>query len=398
MLQRIVVVGASLAGLRTVEALRARGFDGTLTLIGEESHPPYDRPPLSKQVLQGAWQPQQTFFRKKEGYDALALDMRLGTRATALDVRARRVTLDDGTALEYDRVVIATGARVRTLPRVEPRPGLHVLRGLDDVEELRRDLESAQRVVIVGAGFIGLEAAASCRARGLRVSVVEALPLALSPALGVAVCRAIESLHRDQGVELRVGTTVTEVLGDRRVVGVRLSDGSRLDADVVLVGIGVVPNTEWLGSSGLTLSNGVLCSSAGEAAPGVYAAGDVARIPNAWVSEAIRIEHWTNAVEQGAHVAEAILAGPTTAPGFSSVPYFWSDQYDCKVQYAGRSRPDDEAVFVEGSVAERRFTALYRREDRLTACVTVNQPRTLIKVRRLLASHTSWETAIAALS
>src|SRR6187431_2673331 len=179
MLRRIAIVGASLAGLRAAETLRDRGFDGELTLIGDEPHRPYDRPPLSKQVLQGAWEPEQTFFRKKDGYDALALDMRLGVRASSVDLRLRRVALADGTFADYDRLIITTGARARTLPGIAPRAGLLVLRDLDDAVTLRRELVNASRVAVVGAGFIGLEVAASCRARGLHVTMIEALPLPL---------------------------------------------------------------------------------------------------------------------------------------------------------------------------------------------------------------------------
>jgi NADPH-dependent 2,4-dienoyl-CoA reductase/sulfur reductase-like enzyme len=395
MLQRIAIVGASLAGLRAAETLRDRGFDGELTLIGDEPHRPYDRPPLSKQVLQGAWEPEQTFFRKKDGYDSLALDMRLGVRAVSLDLRARRVTLADGTFADYDRLIIATGARVRTLPAVAPRVGLFTLRGLDDAIVLRRALMGASRVAIVGAGFIGLEVAASCRARGLPVTVIESLPLPLSPILGPTFGDMVAAMHRDQGVDLRTGVVVTDVLGESRVARVALSDGSRIDADVMVVGIGVTPNTEWLEGSGLTIDNGIVCNGSGEAAPGVYAAGDVARVANRWHGDSPRIEHWTNAVEQAVHVAENALAGPGASTSFSSVPYFWSDQYDRKIQFIGAARPHDEVVIVDGSLADRRLTALYRRDDRVVACLAVNQPRALIKYRKLLAAGASWDAAVS---
>jgi len=203
------------------------------------------------------------------------------------------------------------------------------------------------------------------------------------------------AMHADHGVDVRTGVTVTDVYGTPRVAGVELSDGSRVDADVVVVGIGVVPNTEWLEGSGLTLDNGIVCNGSGEAAPDVYAAGDVARMANVWYGDAPRIEHWTNAVEQGVHVAEQMLGGSVAASAFSSVPYFWSDQYDRKIQFVGRARPHDEMLVVDGSVAERRLTALYRRGDRLVACLTVNQPKALIKYRKLLASNASWGAALA---
>jgi len=394
-IRRVTIVGASLAGLRAAETLRRHGYDGALTLIGDERHRPYDRPPLSKQLLLGTWTPEQTFFRQKDGYEPLALDLRLGVPATSLDLRGRRVTLADGTWADYDRLIIATGARVRTLPGIAPRPGLLVLRTLDDAVALREALTTATRVAVVGMGFIGLEVAAACRSRGVGVVAIESLPVPLAPIVGPTLGETLLAMHADHGVEVRTGVTVTGIYGEPRVAGVALSDGSRVDADVVVVGIGVVPNTQWLESSGLLLDNGVVCNGSGEAAPGVYAAGDVARMANVWYGEAPRIEHWTNAVEQGVHVAEQMLGSADAAPSFSSVPYFWSDQYDRKIQFVGRARPHDEMVVVDGSTAERRLTALYRRGDRVVACLTVNQPRALIKYRKLLASHPSWDTALS---
>jgi len=394
-IRRVTIVGASLAGLRAAETLRRHGYDGALTLIGDERHRPYDRPPLSKQLLLGTWTPEQTFFRQKDGYEPLALDLRLGVPATSLDLRGRRVTLADGTWADYDRLIIATGARVRTLPGIAPRPGLLVLRTLDDAVALREALTTATRVAVVGMGFIGLEVAAACRSRGVGVVAIESLPVPLAPIVGPTLGETLLAMHADHGVEVRTGVTVTGIYGEPRVAGVALSDGSRVDADVVVVGIGVVPNTQWLESSGLPLDNGVVCNGSGEAAPGVYAAGDVARMANVWYGEAPRIEHWTNAVEQGVHVAEQMLGSADAAASFSSVPYFWSDQYDRKIQFVGRARPHDEMVVVDGSTAERRLTALYRRGDRVVACLTVNQPRALIKYRKLLASHPSWDTALS---
>jgi NADPH-dependent 2,4-dienoyl-CoA reductase/sulfur reductase-like enzyme len=250
-------------------------------------------------------------------------------------------------------------------------------------------------VAIVGAGFIGLEVAASCRARGLEVTAIESLPVPLSTILGPRLGEMVAAMHRDHGVDLRTGVTVTDVLGEARVTGVALSDGSRVDAEVVVVGIGVIPNTEWLEGSGLTLDNGIVCDGSGAAAPDVYAAGDVARIENGWLGDSPRIEHWTNAVEQAVHAAEHALAGPGAGTPFSSVPYFWSDQYDRKIQFAGRAQPHDEVTIVDGSLADRRFTALYRRGDRLAACLAVSQPRALITYRKLLAAGASWRDALS---
>jgi NADPH-dependent 2,4-dienoyl-CoA reductase/sulfur reductase-like enzyme len=396
MVRRIVVVGASLAGLRAVETLRAQGFDGALVLVGDEPHAPYDRPPLSKQVLQGTLDPRDTAYRRKEGYEALALDMRLGSRAVGLEPGRRVVILADGSRLDYDRLVVTTGARARMLPGAGAQPGLHLLRGLDDAVRLSSELAGAATVAIVGAGFIGLEVAASCRARGLRVTVIEALPAPLSPVFGPAVCGMVAALHRDHGVDLRTGVTVAGLRGGTRVEGVRLSDGSDLAADLTIVGIGVTPNTEWLEDSGLTLKDGIVCDAAGAAAPDVFAAGDVARIPNAWTGDDRRVEHWTNAVEQAVLVAGNALAGERASTPFVSVPYFWSDQYDRKIQCAGRVQPGDEAVLVEGSFMERSVAVLYRRGDRVAACLTVNRPRTFVAFRRLLKDRRDWGDVVRA--
>jgi NADPH-dependent 2,4-dienoyl-CoA reductase/sulfur reductase-like enzyme len=229
----------------------------------------------------------------------------------------------------------------------------------------------------------------------LPVTVIEPLPVPLSPILGPTFGDMVAAMHRDHGVDLRTGVVVTDVLGESRVAGVALSDGSRIDADVVVVGIGVTPNTEWLERSGLPIDNGIVCNGSGEAAPDVYAAGDVARVANRWHGDSPRIEHWTNAVEQAVHAAENALAGPEASTSFSSVPYFWSDQYDRRIQFIGGGPPHDEIVIVDGSLADRRLTALYRRGDRLVACLALNQPRALIKYRKLLAAGESWNAALS---
>ena len=394
-LRAVTIVGASLAGLNAAEALRRDGFDGPVTLIGAESRLPYDRPPLSKQVLAGDWEPERAALTDSEELASDEIEARLGLRATALDLDARELTLHTGETVAFDGLVIATGARCRTMPGTEGLGGVHVLRSLDDCLALRGDLEAVpQRVVVVGAGFIGAEVAATARGRGLEVTVVEALPTPLSRVLGDEMGRVCAEVHRDHGVDLRTGVGVDRIEGDRRVERVALTDGSIIDADVVVVGIGVVPNTEWLDGSGLQVGDGVLCDASCLAAERVTAAGDVARWPNQLFGETMRVEHWDNAAAQGAHAARRLL-NPETGP-FTPVPWFWSDQYDRKIQLAGRVRPDDEVRVVNGSLEERRFAAVYGRAGRIVGVLGFNRPRHVMRYRALIAQGASFDEALAA--
>ena len=392
----IAIVGGSLAGLRSAEALRRRGYDGRIVFVGEEPERPYDRPPLSKEVLTGVREAEQIALSKPEKFDALELDLRLGRRADSLDLDDRAVVLADGERLRFDGLIIATGASARALPGAPTLPGIHTLRTLNDCLTLRRELETSPRVVVVGAGFIGAEVAATCRGRGLDVTLVEALPLPLANALPPTIGAVCADVHRDAGVDLRCGVGVDEIFGDDRVEGIRLADGARIPADVVVIGIGVVPNTSWLESSGLAIDNGVVCdASLATAAPGVVAAGDVARWHHPLWNESIRVEHWTNAVEQADAAAARLLAGPGGAKPFAAVPFVWSDQYDRKFQSAGRFAPDDEMRVFHGSLEERRFVALFRRGDRLSGALAVNRVRQLIGYRRMIQEGVAWKDAIA---
>ena len=394
--RHIAVVGASLAGLRGVEALRRDGYDGRITLIGAERHLPYDRPPLSKQVLAGALEPAEIALRR-DPWDELELELRLGTRAAGLDLRAREVLLEGGERVAFEGLLVACGAAPRRLPGVAHLDGLHVLRSLDDALALRDALAGGPRVVVVGAGFIGSEVAATCRGRGLAVTLVEALAAPLVHALGPAVGAVCAALHRDHGIDLRCGVGVAAVEGCGRVERVTLSDGSRIDADLVVVGIGVAPEVGWLAGSGLALGDGVLCdATCAASAPGVSAAGDVARWTNPLFGEAMRVEHWTNAIEQGEAAARRLLLAPEKAPAYAPVPYVWSDQYDRKIQIAGRLGPGDEMRVVEGSLAERRFVALYGRGGRLAGAVAFNRAAALVRHKRRIAEGVSWDEALAA--
>jgi len=405
---RVVVVGASLAGLRAAEELRARGFDGTITVVGDEPHAPYDRPPLSKQILAGKWPASRAELdvSAEGGIDALALDWRLGERATGLDPGAREVALVGGERLGYDGLVIATGAAPRELPGTEDLAGAHTLRTVDDCEAIRAALDAGPgRVVVVGAGFIGAEVAATCRSRGHEVTVLEALPVPLGRALGDEMGAVMGELHRDHGVEVRLGTGVAgfEAGAGGRVERVRLADGGALDADLVVVGIGVTPNTGWLEGSGVALDDGVVCNASTWVAPGIVAAGDVARWPSHRFGELMRVEHWDNAITMGEHAARRLLAdlaGTDPGPGgshepYDPVPWFWSDQYDRKIQLAGRSSGADEVRVVDGDVADRRFVALYRRGERLAGVLAMNRPRPLMAYRALVERRATWDEAMA---
>ncbi|HEY8153318.1 MAG TPA: FAD-dependent oxidoreductase [Myxococcota bacterium] len=395
MLERVVIVGASLAGLRCAEALRRLDFAGRLVLVGAEPRVPYDRPPLSKEVLRGARDEQSLALAKPEALAALALDLRLGCTAASLDLAARAVVLESGERLGFDGLVIATGATPRRIPS-PPLAGIHVLRTLDDCLRLRGELERGPRVVVVGAGFIGAEVAATCRQRGLEVTLLETLPVPMGAAIPAAIGETLAAVHRDAGVTLRCGVRVAGFAGGARVEGVRLADGTLVDADVVVVGIGVAPETRWLEGSGLPLGDGVLCDETLAAgAPGVVAAGDVARWHNPLFGESMRIEHWTNAVEQAGAAAERLLAGPAAGKPFAPVPFVWSDQYDRKIQMAGRARPQDEMCVVHGSLAERRFVALFGRAGRLVGALAMNRPRQLVGYRKQIREGHRFEEAVA---
>ena len=393
-LDHIVIVGASLAGLRAAEELRTAGHEGGITIVGDEPHRPYDRPPLSKQVLAGTKPPESTELAVASGTpDDLDLDWRLGQSATGLDLAERAVLLGGGERLRFDGLVIATGASPKRLPGTDHLDGVHTLRTLDDCLEIRAALDaSPRRVAVVGAGFIGAEVAATCRQRGIDVTLVEALPVPLERGLGPEMGSVVADVHRDHGVDVRLGVGVVLIEGGQRVERIRLTDGAVLEIDLVVIGIGVAPNTAWLEGSGLTVDNGVVCDATCTAAPGVVAAGDVARWPNHRFDEVMRVEHWDNAIAMGTHAARSLLAGPLAEP-FTPIPWFWSDQYDRKIQLAGRAAPEDRVEVVSGSVEERRFVAFYGRNDRIVGVLGMNQPAKVMRWRTLIEEQSSWEHA-----
>ncbi len=385
-MHHVVIVGASLAGLQAAQTLRRADEDLSITLIGAERHLPYDRPPLSKHFLAGEWDEMKLRLRAAADPDALGVTWRLGCAATGVSLEERTVSLADGSSESWDGLVIATGASPRPLPGVE-LDGVHVLRTLDDAAALKTDLDAGPaRVVVIGFGFIGAEVAATARERGIEVSIVEAADTPLARVLPADVGAQVAALHRSHDVDVHLGTGASIAGADGRVVGVDLDDGTRIDADVVVIGIGVVPATDWLEGSGLTIDNGIVCDATCQAAPGVVVAGDVARWPNQrFGPEPTRVEQWDNAVEQGGYAARRLLAwaaGDEIEP-YTPVPWFWSDQYDVKIQLAGV--PTGRSEVVQGSFDEQRVVQMYLDgEDRIVGALAWNRPRQAIQSRQLI--------------
>jgi phthalate 3,4-dioxygenase ferredoxin reductase subunit len=393
--RRVVIVGASVGGSRVASGLRQAGYSGSIALVDPDPDAPYDRPPLSKQILAGHWAPDRASLGSAEQWRA----ERHTAAAAALDPARRVLRLDTGGELEYDRLVLACGAAPRTLPGM-PRPGAHLLRTLADCHALRAALDriGSGPLVVVGGGFIGAEVASTARSRGIEVTVVEAQPAPLSGLLGEEVAAELALLHQDNGVRLLCGVSVAALVGDPAVTAVALTDGRTLDADAVVVGIGVRPNTDWLAGSGVALDEdgGILCDEycAVDADRTVYAIGDVARCHDPLLRRHLRVEHWTNAVEQADAVVRSITGPAPVAcrPAF----FVWSDQYGGKITLLGRPDPGDTVTVVRGAGPLRRFAVAYRRGARLGAALTVNWPKALVAARRSLAAPDGADAAVAA--
>ncbi|WP_405632328.1 FAD-dependent oxidoreductase [Streptomyces sp. NBC_00016] len=387
-MRTVAVVGASLAGLSAARSLRKQGYDGRLVVIGDEFHRPYDRPPLSKEFLAGTLGEADLALEAQD--EDLGAEWLLGTRATGLDRADRAVRLADGREVRVDGLVIATGAAARRLPGSDGLAGVHVLRTLDDARALRDELARGGRLVVIGGGFIGAEVASTAYALGLDVTVVEVAPTPLAGPLGATMGGIVSGLHADHGVRLLCGVGVKGLSGERCVDAVLLEDGRSIPADIVVVGVGARPCVEWLEGSGVELDNGVKCGADGRTAlAGVVAVGDCANWYDPRAGAHRRVEHWTGARERPDAAVATLLAGGAVVPGVPRPPYFWSDQYGVRIQFAGHAAGADSVSVEEGAVDDRNVLAVYRRAGEPVAVLGMNQPRLFTRWRKQLAAATS---------
>jgi 3-phenylpropionate/trans-cinnamate dioxygenase ferredoxin reductase subunit len=385
MSEHLVIVGGGQAAAQAVQSLRQQGFAGPITLLGEEPYPPYQRPPLSKKYFAGELPRERLFLRPAAFYVEKSVALEQGARVEEIEPAARRVRLRDGRTLAYDRLLLATGSRVRALevPGAD-LPGVHYLRTIADVDAISTSLAPGTRVLLVGAGYIGLEVAAVARQRGFEVTVLEAADRVMSRTVSVEVSAFYEACHRAAGVAIHCGAAVKELHGAARVTAVETADGRTFGCDIVIVGIGIVPNVELAAGAGLACSNGIVVDELARTAdPHIVAAGDCTNHPLPLFERRVRLESVPNAIHQ-AKVAAATLLG--TAAPYSEVPWFWSDQYDLKLQIAGLSTGYDEVV-VRGDPAARSFAAFYLRGGRLLAVDAVNCPREFIAGKKLVANR-----------
>ena len=381
-----MIVGGGLAAARTAEHLRKSGYTAPITLVSDEPHLPYDRPPLSKEMLQDAQKNlDDVLLKPAEFYADNDIALNLGSAAQSVDTAARTLTLFDGTVLDYDELVIATGLAPKQIPSFPDLVGIRVLRSYDEAMALREQAASARRAVVVGAGFIGCEVAASLRKLGVDVVLVEPQPAPLATVLGQEIGELIARLHRSEGVDVRTGVGVAGVRADdagERVTAVELTDGTVIDADLVIVGIGSRPATDWLVGSGVALDNGVLCDEVGRTSdPHVWALGDVASWRDA-TGHQRRVEHWSNVADQARILVAAALG--QDPPSLTVVPYFWSDQYDVKIQCLGEPEATDVVHLAEDD--GRKFLAYYERDGVLVGVVGGGMPGKVMKARAKIAA------------
>jgi NADPH-dependent 2,4-dienoyl-CoA reductase/sulfur reductase-like enzyme len=386
----VAVVGASLAGLSAVRSLRKQGYDGRLVVIGDEPHRPYDRPPLSKEFLAGTVSEDDLLLEMDD--EDLRAEWLLGARAVGLQVDGveRVLLLDDGREVRADGVVVATGAAARNLPGTDGLAGVHTLRTLDDARALRDELALGGRLVVIGGGFIGAEVASTAYALGLDVTVIEAAPTPLAGPLGETMGQIVSALHEAHGVRLLCGVGVKGLSGETRVDAVLLEDGRTVPADMVVVGVGARPCVEWLEGSGVELDNGVKCGADGRTSlAGVVAVGDCANWYDPQAGSHRRVEHWTGARERPDAAVAALLSWGAVEAGAPRPPYFWSDQYGVKIQFAGHAAGADSVTVEEGAPGDRSFLAVYRCAGQPVAVLAMNQPRLFMRWRKQLAATAS---------
>ncbi|KAE8765732.1 NAD(P)/FAD-dependent oxidoreductase [Georgenia thermotolerans] len=390
--RHVVIAGASVAGLSAADALRAGGFDGSITLLSDERLPPYDRPPLSKELLSTEDELELAWLRPTEHYAAQRLDLRLGHAAVGLDIDRRYVITSDGEALPWDAVVVATGSRPKPLVTAEGR-ALPVLRTAEDLRSLRAAAARYGEVTLVGASFIGLEIAASLRELGVAVTVFGATPLPLGDVVGPEVAADLRDLHLAHRVRMRMGVEVVSVSGSPGAFDVQTADGATRRTPYVVAGVGVQPNDEWLVGSGVELDAGVVCDAAGRTnVPGVWAAGDVAHFDHPLLRERVHVDHWTNAVQQGRLVGDNIVRGE--AAEHTGVPYYWTDQYGRRLHSYGRRRRGDEAVVAEGALGTDEYLVLYGAGDAFHCVLSCGRERSLRPYRKLLQRGGTWDEAL----
>lgn len=381
---RVVIAGAGHAAGQTIVSLRQGGFDGPITLVGEEPYLPYQRPPLSKKFLAGEVDVDRLLIRHAKFYADHAVDVVLGTRVTAIDTGARHADLADGSQLGYDHLVLATGSRVRRVPIPGSElAGVHYLRTIEDVDRIRDHVQAGRHAIIVGAGYIGLETAAVLRQLDLQVTVVELAPDVLARIEAPPVAAFYTRVHRDAGVDIRCGTAVARIHGESRVTGVTLTSGDELSADLVIIGVGILPAAELAEAAGLPCDNGIVVDECCRTAdPRVLAVGDCTNHPNPLLGRRLRLESVHNAQEQAKTAAGTILGKPEP---YAQIPWFWSDQYDLKLQIVGFSGRGEQAV-VRGDPESRSFAVFFLAGGRLTACYAINSPREFMASKKLVAA------------
>lgn len=394
--ERVVVVGTGVGGLRTVETLRSAGFTGRISFVGDEPHPPYDRPPLSKQILAGQWPDDRAVLRGGDKLAELELDLHLGVAAVGAEPGV--VELSDGSRLEYDALVIATGVRARKLPGQLDHPRMHVLRTLDDSIRLRTALEGSSSLLVVGAGFIGAEVASTAKSNGIDVTVIEALETPLDRVLGPEMGKLCGSLLEDNGIRLITGAMVERFVEKDEKIIAELIGGESIEADQVVVGVGSHLDLDWLAGLGLDTDAGLKCDERGlvVGTDNVYAVGDVAGWHQPREGDAPRIEHWTSACEQGTVVAQRI-AGVDVAREADVVPYFWSDQFGLKIQLVGRPGLSDSVTVLHDPGTVKGTLAGYFRGDEMVAAVAFHSPKLVVKCRRLLEGGSAPRSEVEAL-